>query len=83
MSCLFLISNILGECLVCRPYTFHWDDPIRSSCQSRRALALYIATFNLILDFLVVVIPMPILWRLQLPMRRKVALSGMFGMGVM
>lgn len=38
---------------------------------------------NLLLDVTVVVLPMPILWGLQMAVSKKVTLSGMFGLGTM
>ena len=39
--------------------------------------------FNLSLDVVVVVLPVPTLWRLQIPISKKLMLSGMFGLGIM
>lgn len=44
---------------------------------------MYIAILNLLQDVVVVVLPMPILWGLQMARSRKVALSSIFGIGIM
>ena len=46
-------------------------------------LDMSIAILNLLQDVVVVVLPMPVLWGLQMATTRKVALSCMFGMGIM
>ena len=38
---------------------------------------------NLLLDIVAVVLPLPTLWRLQMPIGKKVMLSGMFGLGIL
>lgn len=43
---------------------------------------MYIAILNLLQDVVVVVLPMPILWGLQMARSRKVALSCIFGIGI-
>lgn len=40
------------------------------------------AGLNLTLDVMVVFLPTPMLWGLQMPVRKKVLLSGMFGLGI-
>ena len=45
-------------------------------------LSLLIAICNFLQDVIVVVLPMPILWNLQMAMSRKAALTGMFGLGI-
>ena len=39
------------------------------------------AIISLLLDVTVVVLPMPLLWGLQMTVSKKVMLSGMFGLG--
>ena len=40
-------------------------------------------SLNLLLDVVVVILPVPTLWRLQIPISKKLMLSGMFGLGIM
>ena len=49
----------------------------------QKSLDLFIGISNLLLDVTVVVLPMPVLWNLQVAMRKKAVLSGMFGLGIM
>lgn len=37
---------------------------------------------NLLSDVAIVVLPMPVLWKLQLPMRSKIAVMSMFSIGL-
>lgn len=41
------------------------------------------ATTSLFLDITVVLLPTPVLWGLQMPVKKKVMISGMFGLGIM
>lgn len=38
---------------------------------------------NLFNDFLTTVVPMPLIWRLKLPARQRLAVIGIFGLGVL
>lgn len=73
---------VLTSCLICQPVAYRWNRTIDGICGDQKRLDLFIAVFNLILDVTVVVLPMPILWGLQMPTKKKVVLSGIFGMGI-
>ena len=80
----FGAAIVLGACLICHPISFFWDQSIPGGyCGDQKSLDLLIGIFNLLLDVTVVVLPMPVLWSLQIPMRKKAVLSGMFGLGIM
>jgi hypothetical protein len=52
-------------------------------CGDLASFGLYTAITTLISDAMVVVLPMPMLWRLQMETKRKIGLSVVFGMGIM
>ena len=79
----FFISTILSTVLICRPFAYNWDKAIRGGrCGDQKSLDLYLGIFNLLLDVCVVVLPMPVLWGLQMAVSKKLMLSGMFGLGI-
>ena len=84
INILFSIAIIASQLAICQPISLAWArDPLRSDhCGNTKALELFTASFNLSLDITVIMLPMPVLWMLQLPMRKKIALMGMFSMGL-
>ena len=56
---------------------------VDGSCGDQKLLDMYVAVMNLLLDVEIVILPMPIVWGLKMVRTKKVALSGMFGIGVM
>ena len=58
-----------------------------AACDTYREYAyIYIIvslSLNLLLDVVVVILPVPTLWHLQIPITKKLMLSGMFGLGIM
>ena len=76
-------SAVIADCLICRPISYRWAGNIDGSCGDQRALDMCIAVFNLLQDVVVVVLPMPVLWGLRIPRDKKVALSCMFGIGIL
>ena len=78
-----MISAILYDFLICRPVSFRWKRLAGGgTCGDQKSYDLYIGITNLLLDFVVVILPMPVLWGLQMAVGRKVALSAIFSMGV-
>lgn len=80
----FLTATVLADCLICRPIRYRWDFAIKgASCGDETKLGLFIAIVNFLQDVIVVVLPMPILWNLQMAVSRKAGLTGMFGIGIL
>lgn len=81
-SC-FFVGTVLADCLICQPISYRWDQITggKGSCGDEKSLDLFIGIFNLFLDVMAVVLPMPILWGLNTAVGKKVMLSCMFGMG--
>ena len=80
----FLITTIIADCLICRPISYRWDFSIKgASCGDEKKLSLFIAIVNFLQDVIVVVLPMPVLWQLQMAVSRKASLTCMFGMGIL
>ena len=78
----FFIATFLSYVLSAIPVGCHWSDTIDcSSTLDAKSIDLPVAVFNLLLDVTVVVLPMPVLWGLQMAVGKKATLSGMFGLG--
>ena len=78
----FFAAIVLACCLICRPFAFNWDHFIKGTCGDQRSLDLFLGVFNLLMDFTTVVLPLPVLWGLQMPASKKFTLTGMFFMGI-
>lgn len=82
LNLIVFVTIALSFCLICKPIAFRWDWTIKGgSCGDEKPLDLYASIINLILDALVVILPMPSLWGLQMPLRRKLGVCCLFGLG--
>ncbi|KAM0802269.1 hypothetical protein BDR22DRAFT_971347 [Usnea florida] len=77
----YFTATVLACCLICRPFAFNWDQSLHGTCGDQKSLDLFIGVFNLLMDIVTVALPMPVLWGLQMPVGRKVAISGLFALG--
>lgn len=69
---------------MCRPVSYNWDKTVPSGhCTNEQLAFLLAGIMNFLIDVLVVVLPIPMLWRLQMPLSVKLGLLGMFGLGAM
>ena len=84
---LWFIGSIIPGTFRCHPIHDFWDSLIVGTPDARRYCtnnnAYYVASsvFNVIIDFWILVLPISIVWTLQLSGRRKVGLSVIFLLG--
>jgi len=76
--------------LTCRPISAFWHlvDPIwalshKFTCTDEAAEILVAATISILQDIIAFALPVMLVWNLQLPQRQKVAVMGIFGVGLL
>ncbi|CAI6336677.1 unnamed protein product [Periconia digitata] len=79
---LFCISHILLALLECQPIERQWNKNVNGRCTDTYKQNLADTITNMVLDLLVIVLPMPLLWQLQMPMATKLKVCGIFGLGL-
>ncbi|KAI3318674.1 hypothetical protein HD806DRAFT_511541 [Xylariaceae sp. AK1471] len=80
----YLVAITIGFAAICRPFWRNVDITPQQVeyCGNQYLQFLLSAIFNLLLDLLIITLPMPVLWRLQLNTRRKYSLIFVFGLGI-
>ncbi|KAJ6020788.1 hypothetical protein N7540_006292 [Penicillium herquei] len=59
-----------------------WDLTVKGTCGDGTALMYTSAGFNLVIDLVVIALPMPVIWTLQMPKDRKAGVIGAFLLGL-
>ncbi|KAH9864320.1 hypothetical protein J1614_010254 [Plenodomus biglobosus] len=78
----YAIATYVTGLTICKPIGSFWGPSVEGRhCGDREALFLWHGVQNLIYDVLLVGLPMPLVWRLQLPLYKRVSLIGIFGLG--
>ncbi|KAL4994333.1 hypothetical protein BDV10DRAFT_197618 [Aspergillus recurvatus] len=67
---------------LCHPITQGWKPVPGGSCKSPVPLEIASITLNIFSDTLIAVLRIPMLWRLRIPLYRKVTIGAMFLMGL-
>lgn len=75
--CLWTIGTYLSTFLVCVPVETIWT----KDCAPPRTVTITTGVFNVVSDLALLFLPQPIVWRLQMPIRRKLLVSGLLTIG--
>ncbi|KAF1949854.1 hypothetical protein CC80DRAFT_456784 [Byssothecium circinans] len=80
----YLVGCTITFFAICRPMKYNWEIGPQSlqHCGNLNMKFLLSSIFNLFLDVSILILPMPMLWTLQLNARKKVALTVVFGLGI-
>ncbi|KAL5322936.1 hypothetical protein ACEPPN_010916 [Leptodophora sp. 'Broadleaf-Isolate-01'] len=78
------IGTEIAMFALCRPYNQYWAVPPNDidQCSFYRKYSLPQAVFNTSSDALMLAIPLPLLIRARLPIKQKIAMVFIFGMGI-
>lgn len=76
-------SGVLGgaSLIQCLPLKYIWDRSAKGYCLRIPIAATILAIFNFLTDVIILIMPMPILWKMQIETREKYQIMGMFLLG--
>ena len=78
---IYLVAAIFGI-LQCTPRQKIWNPLMTTGhCFDSSATDLATAIFNVVSDFTILILPMPSLWKLQMPLKRKILTTAIFATG--
>ncbi|KAF4967676.1 hypothetical protein FSARC_4811 [Fusarium sarcochroum] len=75
-------SQAIMVFLQCIPLQAVWDPRIKGRCIANVTKWWYInGIVNIVSDFAIMLLPIPLIWKLNMPRSQKIILSGIFGLG--
>ena len=75
-------ANIMAAFLICRPLARNWDFTVPGTCGSQPDFYFTMGIVNLITDAVLIGMPMPYLYKLVMPMRKKLLAMGLLSIGI-
>lgn len=78
----FWLGTIITILVSCRPIQKNWDPALPGVCENVGLEELTAAAINMVLDILIVALPLPIIWRLQMSLEKKLAVTVTFALGL-
>ena len=81
----FTIASVMASIFQCSPIEFAFDKKIPGGgkCINLTILWFFGAGFNILSDFVIIALPIPVIRSLKLPIRSKVALGGVLSLGLL
>ncbi|KAI9728095.1 MAG: hypothetical protein M1834_007811 [Cirrosporium novae-zelandiae] len=76
------VSLILETLFLCRPLAYNWDQTIDGTCGNRNTTFVSAGVLNMITDILIMLLPIPHIWKLQLQMANNISLVAIFSLGI-
>ncbi|KAF2727281.1 hypothetical protein EJ04DRAFT_570519 [Polyplosphaeria fusca] len=84
INILFYIGCILAEIFACSPREKLWNVLLPGRCDvNTYAINVVSSVFNFVIDLVMLALPQGLIWRLQLSLKKKIALSLLFVLGVL
>lgn len=80
--CYSSIQNVM-TIFDCHPIEAIWNPFVKGTCIDLNTLAIVMGILNIVTDFVTLILPMPLLWRLQISRVWKLQLMGIFLTGGM
>ncbi|KAH8655219.1 hypothetical protein BX600DRAFT_482824 [Xylariales sp. PMI_506] len=78
---LWNVGGVIAAFALCQPFSYNWDQSQPGHCGSQPLYYTWLGIINVITDVLILVLPMPFLYKLQLRKGKKIALLGLFSVG--
>lgn len=83
LSILYGLVVFLEVFLICRPMAVDWNAQIDGTCGDQIISYLVLEVLGLLLDFTVLIVPLPCIWRLQMERAKKMSVSTLLSVGVL
>ncbi|MCJ1259014.1 hypothetical protein MMC24_006848, partial [Lignoscripta atroalba] len=80
---LYYTISTFVEIFQCSPRKKLWDPKIPGHCiNDNHGIQVYSGSLNVLSDFSILVLPLPLIWRLQMPFLRKLRVTAVFSVGL-
>ena len=79
----YYLASIGAKAATCVPLRKLWTPQVEGHCFNNTILLLTDCGVSVLSDFTILILPMPLIWDLQMPTKRKLELTAVFGLGVL
>lgn len=84
LNIMFYSALFLFQFLACRPLAHAWNPLVPGTCvRDKMVVHIVSASINTVSDLIIVILPQPVIWRLELSKKRKWGLSAVFLLGAL
>ncbi|KAJ5622002.1 hypothetical protein N7528_005234 [Penicillium herquei] len=83
VTAIYFTMVLVETFALCKPVQYNWDKSIEGHCTGESIAYLVAGIFNLSIDTFIVILPMPLVFNLQMILSKKLAVAAMFSLGVL
>ncbi|KAI1807881.1 hypothetical protein F4811DRAFT_503530 [Daldinia bambusicola] len=83
INILFYTSGFIVVNLSCTPHKKIWDQTVPGTCFDRKAVDVSSASINIASHILILILPHPVIWKLNMTARKKINVSLVFAIGIL
>ena len=69
--------------LICHPIAAAWDSTLTGECGSQVVAYVVLEAVAALIDMVILIVPIPLIWRLHMSWQRKLATSMLLSVGVL
>ncbi len=78
------IMTILIAFLLCLPLDYNWNLlPTTGHCGNQTSAYTAVGVVDILTDVLILLLPLPMIWRLQVPQANRIALAALLCLGIL
>lgn len=77
------VAVVIASIFLCEPIEHSWYPNDPGKCGDRNAFFMAAGALNVVNDFVIMAIPIPNIWSLQLPTGRRIGLIAAFAVGTL
>lgn len=78
---IFGIWSVFGNIFLCKPVAYWWNKSLDGHCLDERSVWLSNSIVNMATDIIIVLIPIPVVFRLCISLKQKLSLTLLFVLG--
>ena len=75
------VAAVISDFLTCRPLSKVWNPHESGVCENPTESLIAFSTCNMATDLIIISLPLPMIWGLQMATRRKIGLTIIFALG--
>ena len=82
----YYIANSFAAIFECSPVSYYWTragNPEGGTCVNTNQFYRWNGVANLLIDFMILALTLPMTWGLKLPLRQRIRLTGIFMLGTL
>jgi hypothetical protein len=83
VNVLFYVACTIVEIFACNPRQKSWDSLLPGTCLDVAKVNIVTACLNFVSDLVILVLPQKVIWSLHMTTSKKLAIGGLFAMGVL